>query len=252
MRVASYNVRNGRALGPSSLWWTRRAAVRDAMRTVDADVWGLQEAYAFQREYLLRKALGNKEWHNTGEGRKGARGGEQVPVFTRRATFAETVSITRWFGATPDVAGSKAAGAALPRIATIADAKVAGGEATIRFVNLHLDSDAEDLRKQSLLQLVGWLRELDGATATVVMGDFNGPMSDPGYSALVDYGLRSALSHEAGPTSNGFGLRLDEQRQIDHVFVSPELEVVAAEIDRSTGHASDHYPVVVDLELRPK
>lgn len=248
--MATYNVRNGRAPDLSSFWWTRRRALRDAIRSVDADVWGLQEAYGFQRTFVERKALLTGDWQAVGEGRNGGVRGEQVPILTRRSMFEEIDSATRWFGPTPEVAGSQMPGASLPRIATMAKLVLVGGGVPLRIVNLHLDSESMDRRTASLHQLAEWLAARDDFVATVVMGDFNGPMTDPGYSSLTDLGLRSALPPDAGPTSNGFGMRLGLQRQIDHVFVSSEIDVVAAEIDVTAGHASDHYPVVVDLELR--
>lgn len=249
MRVATYNIRNGRAPDVSSFWWTRRNALAGVIRRVDADLWGLQEAYRFQRRFLQRRALPDAEWDSAGEGRT-ERGGEQVPVFHRRSRFDAVNSITRWFGPDPDGRGSTMPGAAQPRIATVVEFRDLEVDRPIRAVNLHLDSDSVDRRAASIRQLAEWLGTDPGAP-TVVLGDFNGPMTDPGYEALTAIGLRSALPEGVGPTSNGFGRDLAAQRQIDHVFLSSDFEVLSARIDHDAGHASDHYPVVVDLDWRP-
>ncbi|HJR24407.1 MAG TPA: endonuclease/exonuclease/phosphatase family protein, partial [Acidimicrobiales bacterium] len=55
LRVATFNVRNGRALdGFVRAWPFRRRAVVAAIASLDADVVGLQEAYRFQLRSLLR------------------------------------------------------------------------------------------------------------------------------------------------------------------------------------------------------
>ena len=248
MRVATYNIRNGRAPDLSSLWWTRRAALARVIRRVDADVWGMQEVYGFQRRYLERRVLPEAEWHSCGEGRNDGGGGEGVPVFHRRSRFTAAETATRWFGPEPDRPGSMMPGAGLPRIATMVGLETVEDDRPMRIINLHLDSESTERRAVALRQMGEWIDEQPDV-ATIVMGDFNGPMSDPGYEALRAGGLRSALPADEGPTSNGFGRRLAEQQQIDHVFVSAQFEVRAARIDVAAGHASDHYPVVVDLDL---
>ncbi|MEQ8839595.1 MAG: endonuclease/exonuclease/phosphatase family protein [Acidimicrobiales bacterium] len=247
MRVATYNIRNGRAIDLSSFWWMRRRAVRAVIARIDADIWGLQEAYGFQRRHLERTVLPDEQWGSAGDGRHGGGRGEQVPILYRRAAFAEASASTRWFGPTPEVAGSVVDGAAFPRIATVADLTMQAG-GVVRVVNVHLDSDSSDRREAALRQLVDWLDELTEAP-TIVMGDFNGTLHDPGYDAFAGARLRTALPADTGPTSNGFGRYLGAQRQIDHVLVSEEFTVRSARIDVESGHASDHYPVVVDLEL---
>lgn len=251
VRVATYNIRNGRALDLSSFWWTRRAAVARVIERVDADVWAFQEVHAFQRRWLERRVLRADAWGSVGDGRDPGGRGEQVPLFHRLDRFPTAADAsTRWFGPTPEVAGSAAPGAVRPRIATAAVLTSAEGR-RLRIVNLHLDSDSTDRRADSLRQLGAWLVDRAAAdaseTATLVLGDFNGVRSDPGYEALVEAGLAAVELPDGGATSNGFGRRLDEQRQIDHVFVSGHLDVRAARIDRQAGHASDHFPVVVDL-----
>lgn len=249
VRVATYNVRNGRALDLSSFWWTRRAAVARVIERIDADVWAFQEVHGFQRRWLERRVLPERAWGSVGEGRDAGGRGEQVPVFHRLDRFPAASDVsTRWFGPTPDVAGSAAPGAARPRIATAAVLTSSEGH-RLRIVNLHLDSDSIVRRADSLRQLGDWLRgRADEAdTASVVLGDFNGVRDDPGYEALIEAGLAAVELPDPGPTSNGFGRRLAEQRQIDHVFVSSRLAVRDARVDRRAGHASDHFPVVVDL-----
>ena len=185
-----------------------------------------------------------------GSGRNRRGGGEGVPLWHRVAVVRRVSDQTRWFGPTPDSAGSRIAGAQFPRIATMAEYDRASDDTRVFVVNIHLDSAEVAHRTQSLEQLARWLDPVAVATPTVVLGDFNAPLSEPGLSALTDLGMRSALPADSGPTSNGFGRRLDRQQQIDHVFVSDHFRVDAARIATEAGHASDHFPVVVDLSFR--
>lgn len=74
---------------------------------------------------------------------------------------------------------------------------------------------------------------------TIVMGDLNlGPRS---LSALGKLGLRGAFGHPTLP-------RRVPRRQIDHILVSPEIEIVRS-WTIATG-ASDHLPLVAELEVR--
>ena len=111
--------------------------------------------------------------------------------------------------------------------------------------NLHLDPASGERRTASIDQLVDWLESHLGGP-TIVLGDFNGPLREAWHGTLREAGLRSALDDDAGPTANGFGVAAAMQ-QIDHVFVTADLDVAAATIHTAAGYASDHYPVTVDL-----
>jgi endonuclease/exonuclease/phosphatase family metal-dependent hydrolase len=250
VRVATYNIRNVRALDWSSLWWRRRGRVEAVVGSLGADLIGMQEAYPSQIRWIRTNVLQPPEWGVAGSGRDRRGGGEAVPLWHRRDELRRVSESTRWFGPTPDEAGSRIAGARFPRIATIVEYDWVRGDTRVLVVNVHLDSADVANRTRSLEQLAGWIGPQVAAMPTIVLGDFNAPTTEPGFSALVDQRLRSALPADAGPTSNGFGKKLDRQRQIDHVFVSAHFRVVDAGILVDAGYASDHYPVVVDLSLR--
>lgn len=246
MRIVSYNIRNVRALDRSSWWFRRRQAVARVLRDLDGDVVGLQEAYPSQATWLSQRVFASATYDRSGIGRNRDGGGEGVPIFHRRAQLQRVDATTRWFGPEPDRSGSRMDDAPFPRIATLVNAVDPSGS-PVTVVNLHLDSDSVDRRTASLEQLVSWLADRDGST--VVLGDFNGPLDEPGIAVLVASGLRSVLPSDAGPTSNGFGRNADRQGQIDHIFVSPDIEVYDARIVTEAGLASDHYPVVANLSL---
>jgi endonuclease/exonuclease/phosphatase family metal-dependent hydrolase len=244
LRVASFNIRNGRALDALVRSWPfRRRAVVAAIASIDADVTALQEVYRFQLRGLLRGLPGRVA---VGEGRSARRHGEHVPLLVAEGRARVVESATRWYGAAPDRPGSRWPGASFPRIATIVVLDVAGTR--VQVVSTHLDERSSDLRTRSARQLAEWL---DPALPRVVLGDLNAEPAAPELAPLLHAGLRQALPSDAGGTSHDFTGRTDGRR-LDHVLVSDDVEVVAAEVlhPRPGGRLpSDHWPVVASLRL---
>lgn len=247
MRVVTYNVRNARALDRASWWWRRRARVSEVLGGLGADVVAVQEAYPSQLRWLRAEPFGAPDWEIAGRGRNARGGGEAAAVFTRTSVLARRSEVTRWFGPQPDRPGARDTGASHPRVATIADYDLVTDDRVLTIANLHLDHVSAARRATSVDQLLAWLEPHRGGLL-LVLGDFNGPLGEPWAGALEAAGLRSALPDGAGPTANGYGDPAGEQ-QIDHVFVSSGIEITSAHIQVDAGHASDHYPVVADLEL---
>ena len=240
--VATFNVRNARALDGRHSWPFRRSAAAAAIRSLDADVVGLQEAYRCQLRYLSVRAL---DAHDVvGEGRDGGRRGEHCPLASRRSRLELVSHATRWF-ATPHDRPGRLPGARFPRIATIGRYLDRTNGRSLAVVNVHLDADHAELRARSVDQLVAWLPDDDGL---VVLGDFNTD-DEACLGPLVRAGLCSALSAEATGTSPGFRARTDGVR-LDHVFVRGGLTVVDAAVVtvRPGGRMpSDHWPVRAEL-----
>jgi endonuclease/exonuclease/phosphatase family metal-dependent hydrolase len=242
LRVATFNIRTGRAPDGRHVWPLRRRRTLAAVHDLDADVLGLQEVLACQRRWLLAR-LDGVAAHGDG---RGARGDDEAcPVLTR-APIRVVGHRTRWFGPEPGRPGQRLPGARHPRIATIATVEVPGWPGPIDVTNVHLDAASADLRARSADQLVGWL---DPRRPQVVLGDLNArPHTEP-LVILAAAGLRSALAADAPGTFHRFTGRHDGPR-IDHVLVDHRLTVIDAAVvtgpDRRP-FASDHWPVVVDL-----
>lgn len=244
MRVATFNIRNGRAWDGCNSWPFRRRAVVDALRELDADLIGLQEAFGFQVRWLARRL---PDYDVVGEGRDGGGRGERCAVLVRRSAFRVVDARTRWFGATP-LHTSRLVGARFPRIATTATLDHATGERW-QFTSTHLDEASAERRRASATQLAEWVQT---QTPHALVGDFNAPPEDPLFDVLAGAGFRHAVSAEAGGTSHRFTGRRDGRR-IDHVLVNDSLDVRSAHVAYRAAHerlASDHWPVVADLGVR--
>lgn len=244
LRVGTFNIRNGLALDGRNAWPFRRKATADMVRSLDADVVGLQEAYGFQASSLRRRLKG---YDLTGDGRSARRSGERCAVVYRTARLDLTEGTTRWYGDEPDQPGMRLPEASFPRVATIAAFTAVDGGPAFTFVNTHLDEHREDNRVAAAEQLLGWLD--DGPS--IVVGDFNAEPDSPVVRALEAAGLRSVLGPGAPGTNHDFTGRTDGPR-IDHILVSAHWTIAGAEVvtGKPRGRLpSDHWPVVADLVL---
>jgi endonuclease/exonuclease/phosphatase family metal-dependent hydrolase len=243
LRVATFNIRNGRAFDGWNSWPFRRTATLEAIRSLDADVIGLQEAFGFQLRWLARRLPG---YDVAGVGRSRRSRGEHCPVLVRSSRARVVEHSTRWFGPTPERPGTRLPGAAFPRIVTTAVLDVDG--TTVHVVNTHLDARSPENRRAALTQVAA---AVDPSRPTIVMGDLNAAPTDPELAPLLDAGLRPALGSGAGGTNHDFSGRTDGRR-IDHIFVSDHVRVVHADVVvvRPGGRLpSDHWPVVAQLQL---
>lgn len=241
MRFATFNIRHGLGDDAGNSWQFRRGSTAKAISALRADVLGLQEVLAFQRQDLDDRIPGLR-WF--GEGRDGGRSDEHCPVVVTSPGLEVVASRTQWYGTTPTTEGTRLPGASFPRIATSARLRRGDG---IEFdvMNTHLDEHLSANREASVRQLVEWLSP---ETPTVVMGDFNADPGDRTLTALSESGLRRVPVD--GGTAHGFtGVG---GTMIDHIFVSRHWTIVEAGVARrrSGGRLpSDHWPVWVDAEL---
>jgi endonuclease/exonuclease/phosphatase family metal-dependent hydrolase len=91
-----------------------------------------------------------------------------------------------------------------------------------------------------------------GGGAVVFAGDYNSEKTDTAYAAMADAGLVDALATAGSgeiPTfrSTGTPFLPASVEQLDYVFVSPGIRVESGQVVDSD--ASDHYPLLVHLEL---
>jgi endonuclease/exonuclease/phosphatase family metal-dependent hydrolase len=246
LRVASFNIRNGRALDGPNAWPLRRRTTVATIAGMQADVVGLQEAFGFQLRWLMRRL---RSYQSYGLGRDDGRRGEQCPLLVDKGAARIVERATRWFGDDPTRPGSRLPGAGFPRLATMVDVELSAAAPVITIVNTHLDERHPANRRRSAEQLVGWL---DRSRPHIVLGDLNATPEDETLAVLASAGMRSALPAHAGGTAHSFTGRRDGL-QIDHIFVSDHWEVIDARIVHTDGGPrwpSDHWPIVADLQLR--
>jgi endonuclease/exonuclease/phosphatase family metal-dependent hydrolase len=243
LRVATFNIRNPLGVDWSHAWVFRRRATLAALTQLDADVIGLQEAYGCQLRWLMSRL---PDTTVAGEGRSRRKRGEHTPVLVRAGSEVRS-DATRWFGASPDVAGTRLAGACFPRIATTARVRLLDGT-ELSVTSTHLDERSNERRLESASQLVDWLAA--DRSPQVVLGDFNATPRSDVMARFVDAGF-TRLDTGASGTTHHFRGGTDG-RIIDHILVRGNVDVIAAGVshERPGGQLpSDHWPVWADLEV---
>ena len=271
LRVATYNIKYDDPTRRVSAWANRSDLVLERLAGLNADVIGLQEVLATQ---LADIAAGLPEFTVIGAGREdGQAAGEHAPLLLRTARVRSTASGTFWLSRNPGVPSTMFGG--IPRICTwtrvvdLANDGDGDSDASIGIFNVHLDHRAAWRRALQLQVALRSMRAVK-ASANIVMGDFNAPLrslrapltvgslgrlgltdsrhaSKPGSagSTATFTGWNREIAAGSGPKAN------DEAQRIDHVLLGSGLRAQSYQVlaERGERLASDHLPVVVDVEV---
>lgn len=252
LKVMTYNLRYGDATLAES--GSRKDTLLLSLGHHMPDVLGVQEANEPWMEIL---AQGLEEYAYVGVGRDdGIASGEFSAIFYRADRFEVVDQGTFWLSDTPD-RPSFGWGANNRRICTWAYLRnLETGEVTAHF-NTHLDHESLDARVNGIALILERIEQ--SPHPAILTGDLNFLEGSELYEALDDSNLTDA-KFEADvmfpfATINWFATTEDTGVVIDFVFVEEgAFEVRKYEVDASWRHAglpvSDHYPVIVELELR--
>ncbi len=108
---------------------------------------------------------------------------------------------------------------------------------------------AENMRKRAV-QATEIRRFIDASPyEMIICGDFNDVPLSYSYHRIAE-GMKDTFT-EAG---NGYSYTFDgyfRMLQIDHILVSPDIEVISYEVDNSATY-SDHYPVITRLKINKR
>jgi endonuclease/exonuclease/phosphatase family metal-dependent hydrolase len=254
LRVASYNVHAGTGTdGRFDL-----ARLTAAIRTLDADVIGLQEVDVHwdgrsQWRNLaddLARTLGMSvhfgpiyDLEPPAEGRPRRRYGNAI-LSRYPILHAYNHEITRLSTQVPDPRPEPAPG--LPEV--VIDAR----GTLVHVYSTHLDfRDDPKVRQMQVDDTLKILATGSRPARRVLVGDFNAPPNAPELAPLWRT-LTDAWSAAGGSGNSGDGMTYPAEtpsRRIDYIAVSQGFRVRAVRVPRPL--ASDHLPVVADLRLPP-
>jgi endonuclease/exonuclease/phosphatase family metal-dependent hydrolase len=261
IRVVSYNVRFDNPGDRQHVWSNRSERVISILRLHQADIFCLQEPLLNQVEEL-EAAFPGFAWYGVGRD-DGDKKGEFNPVFYNQSRFNLLDSGTFWLSETPEVPGSTAWFAKLPRIATwVKLIDRASGKQFFVF-NTHLDHQSKQARENGAALILSRINEMTGDVPVVLAGDFNDNPGTAAYNAILDaaspiqfFDARlSARYPHHGPSFTFVGLDFMgvPGRIIDYIFVSPDIVVDfhAYLIDNWDGvYPSDHLPVLIEMKFK--
>lgn len=265
MRVMSYNILSLVERNPP--WVARRELVANVLRWQHPDIVGFQEATRAMIGDLERLLPQSFRWLGVGRD-DGKENGEFNPIFLRRDLFTVADHGNFWLAPSCE-APARAWGAMCRRIVTWARLveNVSGRE--FYFFNTHFDHFSRHARRESAKLLLSKIQTIGGGNPVLVTGDFNAREGSPTYRIMTGKlndsalpagvtPLRDALHESAHPpygprrTWRGFLVGAIGSARIDFIFVKNAVRVNQHAVIADADYASDHLPVMADVEVGEK
>ena len=254
--VMSYNIRLGVANEKDYLngWVYRQGATPIMIAMEKPDVFGVQEAFRFQMDYILTNC---PDYAAYGIGRDdGVDKGEIMGIFYNKKRLKMLRHGTFWLSETPD-RPSRGWDARCKRTATWALLKDKASGKKFYFVNTHLDHRGKTARAKGLTLIVDRIREINPKGFPMVLtGDFNVRPEDPCLQSLdgrMESARDIAVKTDRKGTFNAFTEREEYTGIIDYIYVSDWSRVLSyATLDKHYGGVkfiSDHFPIKAVLEV---
>jgi len=246
LTVVSFNVRMMHGPDGDNSWECRKSASPAMVEAEKPDVFGVQEAFEAQMQYILDNC---PDYKAVGVGRDdGSREGEIMGIFWNTGTIELEDWGTYWLSETPDVP-SLGWDAACRRTATWAFMKHIPTGKEFFFVNTHLDHVGVEARRNGLALIESRIAEMNGDRnlPMVLTGDLNIPDDNP---AIIEFDQRMQNARKVAEMSDrtgsfhGWG---KTSAVIDYVyfkgFASCKSFKTLNEPYAGIPYISDHYPV---------
>jgi endonuclease/exonuclease/phosphatase family metal-dependent hydrolase len=217
------------------------------------DIIGTQEGMYHQLEEI-KNGLG---YPYVGVGRdKGGKEGEFSAVFYNLEKLKILDHSTFWLSETPETP-SKGWDASLNRVCTWVKFESKEGKKFYVF-NVHYDHIGQKAREESSKLVIRKIKEINKENLPVVfIGDFNVMPDNPAYRTVLDNSdmkdsrlISKVPSIGNQGTFNGYNWEKLPEGIIDHIFVSPNINVIRHGIltdNYGMKYPSDHFPVMVEV-----
>ncbi|MCH5331972.1 MAG: endonuclease/exonuclease/phosphatase family protein [Alistipes sp.] len=253
-KIISFNIRQSGLAKKDGhdRWKNRRQAVLNMIQSESPSVIGLQEGLIDQVRYIEQAF---PQYKRIGVGRDdGNEKGEITAIFYLAECFEVIESGTFWLSETPDEV-SLGWDAACNRTATWVKLREKSTGKMFWYINTHLDHVGVDARENSCRLIADFAAERVAPDETLVVGgDLNSSIDDPIFEPLKNTMLVArdvADSTDKGGTFNSFG-SAPSNIVLDHLFFrnahARSLRTLRG--DYGAPYISDHYPVVLLIELQ--
>lgn len=272
--VGTYNVRNQNDDDArNGNGWPRRCeAICGLVNFESPDIFGTQEVLVGQ----LHDLLGGLDGYGyVGVGRDdGKETGEYSAIFYKKDRLRLVREGHFWLSENPEQPGL-GWDAVCVRICTWGEFEQTATKKRFFFFTLHTDHVGVKARRESMHLVLSRIKSIANGAPVVVTGDFNVDQNDESYTILAQSGLlkdsyeAARLRFAENGTYNAFRTEAHTKSRIDHIFVSPFIDVDryailtdsywtplpdeqpdANALTRSERrNPSDHYPVFAHLTL---
>lgn len=271
LHVWSFNIRYGTAKDGPNEWKHRKDHLFDLLRDESPDIVGVQEAFGFQLDEIMRNVGGYKY---VGRKREGPHGEEHSSILYKPSRFTVDKWNTFWLSDTPDKP-SRSWGNRMNRICTWArfvDKQTGQG---FYIYNTHIEGRLPEGQLKSVQLMLQHMAARKHRAPFILTGDFN---ADEKHKAIAYVKGTAREKNDPAPGSSGdirfidsfrvinpdarefrtgnlFRFGMTRGGKIDYVFVQPGIEVIKADINRSSRnrrYPSDHFPVTARLRINGK
>lgn len=228
LTVGSYNIRykNWNDSVQGNVWNKRCQVICDQLNFMAPDVFGAQEVLYGQLQDM-KAALDGYDYIGIGRD-DGERAGEHEAIFYKTDKIKLLDHGDFWLSETPEKPGL-GWDAVCIRICTWG--KFSLDETVFYYFNLHMDHVGVIARREAAKLVVARIREITQGAPVVLTGDFNVDQTNEIYAIFTESGLlkdsydAARIRFAENGTFNAFKTEYYTTSRIDHVFVSPEIQV---------------------------
>ena len=280
--VATYNLRYlNRSDSLQGNGWTQRCPwLARLIYAHGFEIFGTQEGLKRQLDDL-KTLLPGYDYFGLGRD-DGKEAGEHSAIFYRTDLFKVIDHGDFWLSETPDCP-SLGWDAACIRICTWGHFKHIPSGKEFLFFSLHMDHVGKRARTESTRLVMEKMKELGDKLPVILVGDFNVDQHSDEYREIVESGVfndaykAARFRYAPNGTFNSFKASSYTTSRIDHIFLSPSIQVDKYAILTDTYRTrpqnqqdpttdpydiqvqpylirtpSDHYPVRIEVELPGK
>lgn len=259
LRVATFNVRYANPGDTGNLWEERAPVVAALIDFHDFDIFGTQEALKRQLDDI---SAALPEYQRYGVGRDdGQEGGEHSAIYFKKDRFELLKKGDFWLSETPDKPSFGWDAKSHKRICSWVQLRDKKSKREFFVFNAHYDHQGVQARKESSKLILNKIKEIAQGAPTIFTGDMNGSEETEWYQALAQSALLKDTQklvekpYKLNASFNGFGNEKSLQATaiIDHIFVTKDFKALKWGVLTDTYHGkfpSDHFPVMVDLEIK--
>ena len=248
LRVMTFNVRMPSISDGPDYWEHRKDIAVDMVREQAPDVFGTQELFYSQGEYLSAHLSGYR-WF--GLSRRGNHEDEHMGVFYKTARLELLEQGNYWLSETPETPGSSSWDMSLPRMVTWGRFRLKDTGTEFYLLNTHFPHRRQDgrARVNCAKVIARRIESLPRDVPLLLVGDFNESAEGSAHKMLARE-LKDAwtvAAERSGPegTFHGFGGAPRPDR-IDWILFRAPWKVLRAEtvsFHEGERYPSDHFPV---------